>query len=284
MTPLRRSSLAALLALLLAGCNPTHRMPPPDEGRGPLPADPAFQEGNRLYLEGEFAGAADRFEHFLAKQPKSSFAADAAYRLALCRTALGEYGLAATALDRAEAARPDPLLAAWVQVGRGDVAFGLNDFVAASRAFDRALANGGEHIERDSVMYRAGISRIRGGDWTKGHRILRVDLPREFPRSRWTALAERVDEADGQFWIHIGEASTDGRAEEMLHLLASKGISGQSRRIASSRVSPGTGGAAASVSVGARTLVRVGPYPSWFAASADLPRVKLAGFDARVAP
>jgi tetratricopeptide (TPR) repeat protein len=242
----------------------------------------AFQDANRLYLAGDFARAREAYEGYLRQNLQTDLAADAHYRIALCALASGSPRDAVAALDRADAAHPDPPLSACICAARGDAAFAMDDFTGAARLYAEALRRGGGR-ERDSLLYRNGLALVRAGNWDLGEPILLSQLAREFPTSPWTRRAARVAEAERNFWIQVGSFTSDANAENIRRQAVERGWKARIFLGSSSSPAPPAAGSS-TVAVRGQYAVRIGPYTTWNAAAKDLPTVRATGFEAIVFP
>jgi TolA-binding protein len=238
---------------------------------GAIPAADAkvLTDANAAYQGGDDKSAVQLSAQFIQMHPQAPEAAEAYYIRGLARLRMG---LTPDARDDFNAAlgltkRAD--LTAQIHLALADMSYKANDMATASTHYQAALAGipqGQEPADRGAFYLGCALQRL--GQWPDAdvmfHRVMHF-----FESGSLAKLAE--DRAGATKWsIQAGAYDNAAAADELVAKLKATGISARQDRQA-------RGGKLL-------RLVRVGSFPTYDAAAAELPKVAAACQEAFLVP
>ena len=255
---LYRSLALVAVAAVAGGCLPRNDYTPPPQTGG-------FLEGQRHFLDGDYESAAESFQEFVARHPRSRAVAEVHYWIGVCRLKQKRYRSAELAFQRCLASRPAGALKLKAWAGIGDCHRLENRLGPAAEVYDRVLRARSPEIEHDLIMFNRGVCLLRKGDLAAGKKVLSRCV-REHPASPWAAAAKERLGLAGSFRVQTGSFASRKSAEAQSRELREKGFN---PRVEVS---------------GGKFNVRMGGLPAWRHALALAERLRSAGFDAVCLP
>jgi TolA-binding protein len=270
MTPTVRwgHTLAALL-LALAPLFPGCQCPPSH------PAD--FEDGVRLFLQGQYASAETHLRSYLRTSPSGAEAAQA-------HALLGSIALRRRDSVRAEEhfraclrQSPSQAVAETAHIGLARCRFLRNEFRQCRAACRDFLTAHPDSPRADEAFFLLADATYHDGEPAEAQRIYR-DVVSQFPKSPYAAQARaRLGGArpvppstGGSFTVQVAALTSSTKAESHARTLRGRGFPASVVRLRS----------------GGKTLyaVRVGPYTTRASADSAARRLKAQGFDGIVKP
>jgi len=213
------SPLPLLPLLLVAGACAT--TPPASQPATPRSAE--FEDGQRLFLQRQFAAAAERFEGFLHRFPSSPHASDAAYWAGRCYLSTQQYERAENSFQQSLRRSRTPALEVAAQMGLADACFMQKDYNKAAGHYRQVWAHRSRgSVPGDLVLYRLGQCSQRGGEPARALEYF-GQLRERFPDSRY--LSRALPGAGRAHYVQLGLYSQRATAEGEASSLQGKGIS-----------------------------------------------------------
>jgi TolA-binding protein len=260
-------SFAALL-LALAPLFPGCQCPPP-------PAD--FEDGVRLFLQGQYASAETHLRSYLRTSPSGAEAAQA-------HALLGSIALRRRDTARAEEhfraclrQSPSQAVAETAHIGLARCRFLRNEFRQCRAACRDFLAAQPDTPRADEALFLLAEATHHDGEPAEAQRIYR-DIVSQFPSSPYAGQARArlggsrppSPAGGGAFTVQVAALTSSTKAEAHARSVRGRGFPATVVRLRS----------------GGKTLyaVRVGPYTTRASAESAARRLKAQGFDAIVKP
>jgi outer membrane protein assembly factor BamD (BamD/ComL family) len=166
---------------------------------------------------------------------------------------------------RALSASPPQPLAAYVRAGLANVSYFLEDYATAAREWEAAAEHLSDPDVRAWVLYRAGLSRQRIGNFAEADRHF-AQVRQQFPGTEQARRAESHAGATN-FHVQVGTYASRANAEQVIGLLMAQGYS-------PARAADSSG----------RHIVAVGPLSTYNQAKALRDRLGPQYPDAKIVP
>jgi tetratricopeptide (TPR) repeat protein len=169
--------------VLAAGCNPQrlHR---------PKPHSKAFQQGQRLYLKGDYDAAATCFRQHIDKHPHT-VRPEMQYWLGRSLLNQSRYAEAETVFRKCLENGPSPALKLRAWVGIGDCYRLEHQDELAAEVYGRVLKTGSVEVQRDRLLFHRGMCLLRTARKEDGRKALQKYL-RKYPASQWREAARQA--------------------------------------------------------------------------------------------
>jgi len=151
------------------------------------PPVPAFLEGQKYYLAGNYEAAARQFEASISARP--SEAAEACYWVGVCRLNQQRYAEAEQAFRRCIEKRPRATLQRKAWAGIGDCQRLSLKYDLAVKSYQRVLQTHDPAIEGDVIMLNCGLCLIDSGRAAEGKKMLE-EFRAAYPASPWIQTAK----------------------------------------------------------------------------------------------
>jgi outer membrane protein assembly factor BamD (BamD/ComL family) len=127
------------------------------------------------------------------------------------------------AYARALSTSPPQPLAAYARAGMANVAYFLEDYATAAREWEAAAEHVTDPDAKAWVLYRAGLSRQRIGNFAEADRHF-ARVRQEFPGTEQARRAETHVGATA-FHVQVGAFASRSNAEQVIGLLKAQGYS-----------------------------------------------------------
>lgn len=218
--------LSAIIGLLgLVGCQGI----PKD---GSYPADINFREAEKEFLLGDYQTSLLHYEAFIKSSPKSSYCADARYRMGLCYLALGNYDKAHETLLLALDETPYPYLKADILSRIAKAHLFKKEYEIAVLYYKKAMKVKGNESPQDEILFNLATALIRSNEWQEGYNYFE-QLIKQYPTCPLAEVArERLSLPPHTFIIQLGSYNEKEKAlTDLSELREEKGIKAQLKTI-----------------------------------------------------
>jgi tetratricopeptide (TPR) repeat protein len=188
-------------------------------------ADRAFENGKRLYLQGNYQAARVKFQIYRSGQTQPAHLAEGSYWEGMCLLAQREFEAARRKFDETLEQKPSGWVRGYALCGLGESLMGLGEFSGAQEAYTKALDVSPDSIRLDHVLLRLATCAQRQGNWDEADGYLNRLLS-ELPESLLAGQAkEKLQYGKKRFFtVQVGAFKAAESARKRAGELRKQGL------------------------------------------------------------